>query len=91
MKKSLAMISCLLLLGLNACSSGNDSKQAKNADTNTPPKKTVFDPYIKDVNKAKQVQGKLDAAQQKNDAQLQQADSANTSSPPDSAQPPSDD
>ncbi|MGH7488255.1 MAG: hypothetical protein ACREMY_22055 [bacterium] len=91
MKKSIAMISCLLLLGLSACSSGDDSKQANNTDKNAPPKKTVFDPYIKDVNKAKQVQGKLDAAQQKNDAQLQQADSANTSDQPDSAQPPTDD
>lgn len=87
MKKSLAILGCLLLLTLSACSSGSDSKQDKNAD-NTPPKKSVFDPYIQDVHKAKQVQGKLDAAQQKNNAQLQQADSATSNSQPDAAQPP---
>ncbi|MGH8371302.1 MAG: hypothetical protein ACRETO_01045 [Gammaproteobacteria bacterium] len=89
MKKSLAIIGCLLL-GLSACSSGSDSKKGKDAD-NSPPKKSVFDSYVQDVNKAKQVQGKLDAAHQKNNAQLQQAESANTNSQPDSAQPPSDD
>jgi hypothetical protein len=89
MKKSLVIIGCLLMLGLTACSSGNDSKQGKDA-SNPPPKKSVFDPYIQDVNKVKQVQGKLDAAQQKNNAQLQQAESATTASQPDSAQPPSD-
>ncbi|HET7396865.1 MAG TPA: hypothetical protein VFK12_10555 [Gammaproteobacteria bacterium] len=87
MKKLIVIISCLLALGLAACSSGNDSKQGKDA-SNPPPKKSVFDPYIQDVNKAKQVQGKLDAAQQKNNAQLQQAESANTVNQPDSAQPP---
>ena len=80
-------ITGFLLLTLGACSSGSDSKQDKD---NAPPKKTVFDPYVQDVNKAKQVQGTLDAAQQKADAQLQQAESASTSSQPESAQPPSD-
>jgi hypothetical protein len=88
MKRSLAIIGCLLL-GLSACSSGSDSKKGKDAD-NSPPKKTVFDSYVQDVNKAKQVQGTLDAAQQKNNTQLQQAESASTTNQPDSAQPPSD-
>jgi hypothetical protein len=80
-------ITGFLLLTLGACSSGSDSKQSKD---NTPPKKTVFDSYVQDVNKAKQVQGTLDAAQQKANAQLQQAESAGTSTQPASAQPPSD-
>lgn len=90
MKQSLAIITCLLALGITACSSGSDSKQNKDADK-SPPKKTVFDSYVQDVNKAKQVQGKLDAAQKQNEAQLQQAESANTQSQSDAAQPPSDD
>lgn len=84
MKKLLAIFACLLVLGLSACSSGNDSKQ-NSSDADKPPKKSVFDSYIKDVNKAKQVQGKLDAAQQKENAELQQAVSAGTSSTPQSA------
>jgi hypothetical protein len=86
MRKAFVIMGCLLLT-LGACSSGSDSKQSKD---NTPPKKTVFDSYVQDVNKAKQVQGTLDAAQQKANAQLQQAESASTSSQPESAQPPSD-
>lgn len=86
MKKMLVIAGCVLLL--SACGSSSDSKQSKDAD-NAPPKKTVFDSYVQDVNKAKQVQGKLDAAQQKADAQLQQAESAGTTSQPQSAQPPS--
>ncbi|HEX5340349.1 MAG TPA: hypothetical protein VFX47_05670 [Gammaproteobacteria bacterium] len=90
MKKSLAIIAALLLLNLAACGSGNDAKQSKDSDQANQPKKSVFDPYLQDVNKAKQVQGKLDAAQQKNNAQLQQAESANTASQPQSASPPSE-
>ena len=86
MKKILVIFSCLLFL--NACGSSSDSKQGKDAD-NTPPKKTVFDSYVQDVNKAKQVQGTLDAAQQKANAQLQQAESASTTNQPQAAQPPS--
>ncbi|HET7649831.1 MAG TPA: hypothetical protein VFL15_03925 [Gammaproteobacteria bacterium] len=85
MRKAVVIMS-FLLLALGACSSGSDSKQSKD---NAPPKKTVFDSYVQDVNKAKKVQGTLDAAQQKANAQLQQAESASTSSQPDSAQPPS--
>ena len=85
MKKSMAIFTCLFALNLAACSSGNDSK--KDGDK-APPKKTVFDSYVKDVKKAKQVQGKLDAANQAENSQLQRAESGNTTSQPDAAQPP---
>lgn len=85
MRKAFVIVG-FLLLSLGACSSGSDSKQNKDS---APPKKTVFDSYVQDVNKAKQVQGTLDAAQQKANAQLQQAESASTSSQPESTQPPS--
>lgn len=88
MKQTFVIVGCLLL-ALAACSSGSNSKQAKDTAQASQPKKSVFDPYIQDVNKAKQVQGKLNAAQQKANAQLQQAQSASTSNPPQSAQPPS--
>ncbi|HET7921805.1 MAG TPA: hypothetical protein VFM15_03535 [Gammaproteobacteria bacterium] len=87
MKTSFALAGCLLLT-LTACGSGHDSKKDQQADQAQ--KKSVFDPYIQDVNKAKQVQGKLDAAQQKANAQLQQAGAAGTASQPQSAQPPTD-
>ena len=83
MKKLLAVIGCLLLLALSACSSGHDSKQSSSA--NNAPKKSVFDPYMNDVKKAKQVQGNLDAAHQKQNAQYQQAVSGSTTSQPPSA------
>ena len=84
MKKLLAIGGCLLLLALVGCSSGHDSKQSSDS-ANNPPKKSVFDPYMKDVNKAKQVQGKLNAAQQKQNAEYQRAVSGTTSSAPQSA------
>lgn len=51
MNKLTAIFLCFLALGLSACSSGSDTD-----------KKTVFDGYAKDVEKAKQVQKKVDAA-----------------------------
>lgn len=67
MKNSFAIVACLLMLGLSACSSGSDSN------------KTVFDGYTKDVNKAKQVQKKVDAAQKKLKEQIKQAESGSGS------------
>lgn len=71
MKSVFTVAACALLLGLGACSSGNDSQSTTKSIA---AKKSVFDGYVKDVNKAKQVQGKLSAAQKKMQTQLKQAE-----------------
>ena len=84
---STALLASLLLLA--ACNSGRSPAKASSDDQHAPPPhKTVFDPYIQDLNKAKQVQDKLQAQQQRMEQQLQQAQSGTTRDQPAPAQPP---
>lgn len=77
MKILISIAACALLLSVGACSSGSGSPQSTTKSIAA--KKSVFDGYVKDVNKAKQVEGKLSAAQKKMQAQLKQAESGNGS------------
>lgn len=78
MKTLLVIIACFLSLGLSACDSGKDSEQTADTDTTTTTqKKSVFDGYVQDVNKAKDVQKKVDAAQKKLKAKIEQAEAGN--------------
>ncbi|HET6724588.1 MAG TPA: hypothetical protein VFH85_01105 [Gammaproteobacteria bacterium] len=80
MKKLFVIIACLISLALAACSSGSDSQQTTKTKGGQTQKKTVFDGYIKDVNKAKDVQKKVDAAQKKLKEQIKQAEKGSASS-----------
>lgn len=81
MKTLLVIIACFLSLGLSACDSGKDPEQTADTDTTTTTtttqKKSVFDGYVQDVNKAKDVQKKVDAAQKKLKAKIEQAEAGN--------------
>lgn len=74
MKRLFVIAACLLSLGLAACGSSSDSQQSTNPNVDTAQKKSVFEGYVKDVNKAKQVQKKIDAAQKKLKAKIKQAE-----------------
>ena len=76
-----------LLLLLTACGSSNNSGNVSAGKSSQAPRKTVFEPYIQDLNKAKQVQNVLQAEQQKMDEQIQ-AQTGATRTPPAPAQPP---
>ncbi len=75
------------LLLLTACGSNNNSGNASTEKSAQAPRKTVFEPYIQDLNKAKQVQNVLQAEKQKMDQQIQ-AQTGTTRTPPSPAQPP---
>lgn len=75
-----------LLLLLTACGSSNNSNVSAGKSSQAP-RKTVFEPYIQELNKAKQVQNVLQAEKQKMDQQIQ-AQTGATRTPPAPAQPP---
>ncbi len=75
-----------LLLLLTACGSSNNSNVSAGKSSQAP-RKTVFEPYIQELNKAKQVQNVLQAEKQKMDQQIQ-AQTGTTRTPPAPAQPP---
>lgn len=78
MKKLFVIIACLISLGLVACSPSSDSQQATKTKADQMQKKTVFDGYVKDVNKAKDVQKKVNAAQKKLKAKIEQAEAGSS-------------
>lgn len=82
---SILMTALMLVLG--AC--GTDHSNGNNAASQAPPpvSHTVFAPYVKDVNKAKQVQDTVDAQKQALDRAIQ-AQTGTTSTPAPSAQSP---
>ncbi|MDE2234091.1 MAG: hypothetical protein KGL13_04595 [Gammaproteobacteria bacterium] len=78
---------CTILAMIAACGSSRED-QAKQAHSAPPPvSHTVFAPYIRDLNKAKNVQNTVNAQQQSLDRQIQaqsagSAPSAASHSPP---------
>lgn len=82
---SILMTALMLVLG--ACGAGHSAGNTTGSQAPPPVSHTVFAPYVKDVNKAKQVQGTVDAQKQALDRAIQ-AQTGTTSTPAPSAQSP---
>lgn len=74
-----------LLLGLGACGSSDSSKNQAAQDAPPPVSHTVFAPYIREIDKAKQVQNTVNAQKQALDRAIQ-AQTGTSSTPAPSAQ-----
>lgn len=67
---------------LTACSAHTHRTGQASADPSaTAPQKTIFNPYLQDINKAKQVQATLEAEQQKTERQIQAQSGADAAQP----------
>jgi len=87
MKTISALCICATLFLTISCGSYNSTD--KNAAQNAPPpvSHTVFAPYIREINKAKNVQNTVDAQKQAMDRQIQ-AQTGTTNAPSASSQSP---
>jgi hypothetical protein len=64
------MLLIAALVALSACSSGSDDASKATAEA-APPPKTVIDPQLKALQKAKDVQKTIDADKQKTDKAIE--------------------
>ncbi|MGA9851686.1 MAG: hypothetical protein WBR15_01990 [Gammaproteobacteria bacterium] len=82
---SLTLMLALLLIA--GCGSSNSSDKNAAQDAPPPVSHTVFAPYIREINKAKQVQSTVAAQKEEMDKQIQ-AQTGSTTTPAPTAQTP---
>ncbi|MGH8398417.1 MAG: hypothetical protein ACRETA_09270 [Gammaproteobacteria bacterium] len=82
MKPIITLFIVAAFLLISGCSSSDSSSKDTAQDAPPPVSHTVFAPYIRDIDKAKNVQKTVDAQKQALDQQIQAQTGATTTSAP---------